>query len=71
MDEKWTSRKRVEAVLDHQIPDRVPLDMTITQLPYERLRGAAGLEPEAGLKASSFTEVRPAPDLLQTLGRAS
>ncbi|MFN2275324.1 MAG: uroporphyrinogen decarboxylase, partial [Anaerolineales bacterium] len=68
MDEKWTSRKRVEAVLDHQIPDRVPLDMTITQLPYERLRGAAGLEPEAGLKASSFTEVRPAPDLLQTLG---
>jgi uroporphyrinogen decarboxylase len=68
MAENWTSRKRVEAVLNHQIPDRVPIDMTITQLPYERLRDALGLEPEAGLKASSFTEVRPAPDLLNTLG---
>jgi uroporphyrinogen decarboxylase len=68
MGEQMTSRKRVEAVLNHQIPDRVPLDMTITQLPYERLREAAGLEQEAGLKASSFTEVRPAPDLLQVLG---
>jgi len=65
---KWTARKRVEAVLDHQVPDRVPLDMTITQQPYERLREALGLDPEPGLKASSFTEVRPAVDLLQALG---
>ena len=68
MEETWTSRRRVEAVLNHQIPDRVPLDMTITQLPYERLREAIGLKPEVSLKASSFTEVRPAPDLLETLG---
>jgi uroporphyrinogen decarboxylase len=68
MAEVWTSRKRIEAVLNHQIPDRVPLDMTITQRPYERLREALGLEPEPGLKASSFTEVRPGPDLLQELG---
>jgi len=68
MVQNWTSRKRVEAVLDHEIPDRVPMDLTITQLPYERLREALGLGAEPGLKASSFTEVRPAPEVLAALG---
>ncbi len=57
-----------QAVLDHRTPDRVPMDMTITRIPYERLRAALGLEPELDLKASSFTEVRPAPDMLSKLG---
>jgi len=68
MVQNWTSRKRVEAVLNHEIPDRVPMDLTITQRPYERLRDALGLGAEPGLKASSFTEVRPAPEVLEALG---
>jgi uroporphyrinogen decarboxylase len=68
MDEDWTSRKRVEAVLNHRVPDRVPIDMTITRIPYERLRTALGLEPEPDIKTSSFTEVRPEPALLSMLG---
>jgi uroporphyrinogen decarboxylase len=66
--EVWTSRKRVEVVLEHGIPDRVPIDLTITELPYVRLREALGMGPEPGLKSSSFTEVRPAPEVLAALG---
>ena len=68
MDVDWTSRKRVEAVLNHRVPDRVPMDMTLTRIPYERLRTALGLDPEPHLKASSFTEVRPEPNVLAMLG---
>jgi uroporphyrinogen decarboxylase len=68
MPESWTSRKRVEAAIHFREPDRVPIDLTITTKPYIGLRKALGLPPEQDLKASSFTEVTPHPEVLQTLG---
>lgn len=68
MSETWTSRKRVEAAINFQEPDRVPIDLTITTKPYIGLRKALGLPPEQNLKASSFTEVTPHPEVLQALG---
>ncbi len=65
---EWTSRKRVEAALNHQEPDRVPLSMTITQIPYVRLRETMGLPPDQQMRANRFGEVEPAIDLLQALG---
>ena len=64
----WNSRSRVEAAIAHREPDRVPMDLTITQKPYERLREALGMKPEADLRASSFTEVTPHPEVLKALG---
>ncbi|GAB4472194.1 MAG: uroporphyrinogen decarboxylase family protein [Anaerolineae bacterium] len=52
----------------HQEPDRVPLDMTITSIPYVRLREHLGLPPEENLKADRFGEVIPGIDLLEALG---
>ncbi|MEE9513857.1 MAG: uroporphyrinogen decarboxylase family protein [Anaerolineales bacterium] len=68
MAESWNSRRRVEAAISHQEPDRVPIDLTITQEPYEKLRQALGFPPEEDLRASSFTEVRPHPQVLKALG---
>jgi uroporphyrinogen decarboxylase len=64
----WNSRSRVEAAIAHREPDRVPMDLTITQKPYERLRAALGMDPEDDLRASSFTEVTPHPEVLKVLG---
>ncbi len=68
MSEAWTSRKRVEAAIRFQEPDRVPIDLTITTKPYIGLRKALGMPPEENLKASSFTEVTPHTEVLETLG---
>lgn len=68
MSDTWTSRRRVEAALAHQQPDRVPLDMTITEIPYVALRRHLGLPPHVGLRPNRFGEVRPADDLLEALG---
>ncbi len=68
MSEAWTSRKRVEAAIRFQEPDRVPIDLTITTKPYIGLREALGMPPEENLKASSFTEVTPHTEVLETLG---
>ncbi len=68
MPEEWTSRKRVETALIHQEPDRVPLNMTITELPYIRLRERLGLPPEDNVKGDRFGEVQPSPDVLEALG---
>lgn len=68
MPKEWNSRTRVEAALLHQEPDRVPMDLTITEKPYLGLREVLGLPPEGGLKASAFTEVRPHPEVLKHLG---
>jgi uroporphyrinogen decarboxylase len=68
MTVEWTSRRRVETALAHCEPDRVPMDLTITVKPYRRLRELLGLPTEEALKVSAFTEVRPAPDVLQALG---
>jgi uroporphyrinogen decarboxylase len=68
MQEQWTSRKRVEAALSHQEPDRVPIDLTITLTPYLALRRELGFPPEEDLRPNVFMEVRPSVDVLETLG---
>ncbi len=68
METRWTSRKRVEAAINHREPDRVPIDMTLTIKPYLGLMEHYGMQPDENLKMSDFTEVRPHPDLLNALG---
>jgi len=65
---RWTSRRRVEAALNHQEPDRVPLSMTITEIPYVRLREFLGLPPDPDLRPNRFGEVNPGLDLIKILG---
>ena len=67
MNQHWTSRTRVEAALNSQEPDRVPLSMTITEVPYLNLRRQLDLPPDPDLKPNRFGEVSPGHDL-QTLG---
>jgi hypothetical protein len=43
---EWTSRKRIEASLRHEVPDRVPLDFAITLKAYVGLREYLGLPVE-------------------------
>jgi uroporphyrinogen decarboxylase len=64
----WTSRLRVEAALDHREPDRVPLSMTITEVPYNKLRDYLGLPPDKDLRPNRFGEVEPGFDLLECMG---
>jgi uroporphyrinogen decarboxylase len=64
----WTSRRRVEAALNHLEPDRVPLDLPITLEAYISLRERLGLPPEKTIQADRFFEVRPSFDILQNLG---
>jgi len=62
------SRQRVDAALNHREGDRVPIDLTITKIPYLRLRRYLGLPEEKGLQADRFGEVQPGVDLLEALG---
>ncbi|KAA3665251.1 MAG: uroporphyrinogen decarboxylase [Chloroflexi bacterium] len=66
MGKIWTSRERVEAALNHQEPDRVPMDITIRKIPYERLRDYLGL-PQEETKGNRFGEVSPSLDVLKAL----
>lgn len=68
MKKEWTSRMRVEAALDHREPDRIPLDLTITKLPYIRLRKYLGLPAEDEVRGDRFGEVQPSVDVLEALG---
>lgn len=68
MTSTWTSRQRVETALNHREPDRVPLSMTITQVPYVRLREYLGLPEDAAMRPNRFGEVEPGIDLLLELG---
>lgn len=68
MIEKWNSRSRVTAALNHQEPDRVPLSMTITEIPYLRLREHLGLPLDDQARPNRFGEVQPRFDLLDRLG---
>ncbi len=68
MTAEWTSRARVEAALNHEEPDRIPLSMTITEVPYVRLREYVGLPPDAEMRPNRFGEVEPGTDLLEALG---
>jgi uroporphyrinogen decarboxylase len=64
----WNSRKRIEAALRHETPDRVPLDFAITLNAYLPLREYLGLPVEHNVQADRFFEVRPALDLIDALG---
>jgi uroporphyrinogen decarboxylase len=64
----WTSRQRVEVALNHEEPDRVPLDLAISLNAYVRLRDYLGLPVEERVDYDRFFEVRPALDLLEALG---
>lgn len=68
MRNNWNSRKRVEAALNHQESDRVPLSMTITEIPYLGLREHLGLPADPNLNPNRFGEVAPGIDLLEALG---
>ena len=67
MLDQYTSRKRVETALNHEEPDRVPLDLSITLNAYVDLREYLGLPVEENIKADRFFEVRPSLDLLDAL----
>ena len=67
MQKRWTSRQRVVAALKHQKSDRVPMDLTIHRIAYQKLRVFLGL-PEDDQKSDRFGEIRPGFDLLELLG---
>ena len=70
MPEIWTSRQRVEAALAHQQPDRMPLDMTITEIPYVRPCAStwACRRTMKVCAPTALAKYGPADDLLQELG---
>jgi len=68
MSGTWTSRKRIEAALNHQEADRVPLALSITLNAYINLRDFLGLPEEENIQADRFFEVQPSHDLLEALG---
>lgn len=68
MTGNWTSRRRVEVALNHEEPDRVPLDLTITLHAYTALREYLGLPAEPDVRADRFFEVQPSLDVLDALG---
>lgn len=68
MQKEWTSRMRVETALAFKEADRVPVDLPITLFAYQRLREYLGLPREDDIKANSFYEVHPSPDILGVLG---
>jgi len=49
-----TSRERVDAAINHCEPDRVPLSMTITVVPYKNLRDYLNLPTEEDLSPNRF-----------------
>jgi uroporphyrinogen decarboxylase len=66
MHNPLTSRERVEISLNHQEPDRVPVDITFCKQPYETLRIALGLPPKI-LYPDPFNRVIPDLDLIEAL----
>jgi uroporphyrinogen decarboxylase len=64
---KLTSRERVLRTLNHQEPDRVPFNLSLTVDIYHRLREHLGLPPDADKPVGVWTEVSPALDLLDAM----
>ena len=67
MKEKLTSRERVLRALNHQEPDRVPFDLSLTVDIYHRLRAHLGLPPEPDKKTGLWTEVSLGLDVLDAM----
>jgi uroporphyrinogen decarboxylase len=64
--EALTSRERVRLALNHQEPDRVPMDITYTRVPYVAVRQALGLPPEA-VRPDVWDRVKPSEDVIEKL----
>jgi uroporphyrinogen decarboxylase len=65
--ESLPSRERVRLALNHQEPDRVPIDITYTSVPYQDVRRQVGL-PSETVKPDVWDRVKPSLDLLDKLG---
>jgi uroporphyrinogen decarboxylase len=66
MTSELTSRERVRLALNHQEPDRVPIDITWTKVPYADVRRVLGLPPE-DLKPDVWDRVKPGLDAIKRL----
>ena len=62
-----TSRERVLRTLNHQEPDRVPFNLSLTVDVYNRLREHLGLPDDPDKTVGVWTEVSPALDLLDAM----
>ena len=62
-----TSRERVLRTLNHQEPDRVPFNLSLTVDIYYRLRQYLGLPPDQNKSIGLWTEVAPTLDLLDAM----
>ncbi|HLC03174.1 MAG TPA: uroporphyrinogen decarboxylase family protein [Anaerolineales bacterium] len=67
MKDQLTSRERVTLALNHQEPDRVPIDITYTWEPYVNLRRALGLPPEE-VHPDTWGRIHESRDLVDALG---
>lgn len=66
MKSELTSRERVRLALNHQEPDRVPIDITWTKVPYAAVRRALGL-PDEIIKPDVWDRVKPSLDVIERL----
>lgn len=64
--EVLTSRERVRLALNHQEPDRVPIDITYTRVPYIDVRRALRLPPET-VRPDVWDRVKPSLDVIEGL----
>lgn len=65
--EELTSRERVSLALNHQEPDRVPIDITYTWEPYVNMRRALKLSDEE-VHPDTWGRVHESRDLVDALG---
>ena len=62
-----TSRERVNLAINHQEPDRVPFDLTVTVDIYHRLREYLDLPPDREKSIGIWTDVSPDLDFIETM----
>jgi uroporphyrinogen decarboxylase len=62
-----TPRERVRIALNHQEPDRVPIDITYTSQPYIDLLKELGM-PVNGITPDVWDRVKPTPEVVEKLG---
>jgi uroporphyrinogen decarboxylase len=62
-----TSRERVVRAINHQEPDRVPFNLSLTVDCYDRLRAYLGLPPEVDKPVGVWTNVSASLDLLDAM----
>lgn len=65
--ETLNHRERVRLALNHQEPDRVPIDITYTRMPYIDVRRELGL-PEENVVPDVWDRVKPSLDVIDALG---